>query len=270
MADGGSDYMALLLISSPRARQLFDWWQSRKPSTEKSAGLGRVGAFPGPHLILEELRSRVPRYLDDVDHGKLIYPACRRTFSDLDGDVRSVWDHTRLEAIRYLTMVPRPDFELLNSADRQIEMMDAYLLQRPHDETVIDFSGTATADFAIAIVAGLNWLTHCAKLAGVQPGRLSGTIGNFRKLVTLAHSWWLAEGAGERSRQLLANGEQPPLMFYLIWSDYTRLAKHIAAATVFGSSINRAAKPGALLADLIARFEAAQDPLELDAGTPRS
>ena len=248
---------------------MFDWWQSSKPVTEKPAGQGRVGAFPGPHLLLDELRSRVPRYLDDVDQGKLIYPACKRALSDPDGDVRSVWDHTRLEAIRYLTMVPTPEFGLLTGADRQIEMLEAYLLQRPHDETVIDFTGTATTDFAIAIVAGLNWLTHCAKLAGVQPGRQSGTIGHFRKLVTLAHSWWLAEGATERCSQLLANGEQPPLMFYLIWSDYTQLAKHIAAAAVFGSSIKRAAKPGALPADLIARFEAAQDPLELDAGPTR-
>jgi hypothetical protein len=220
--------------------------------------------------MLEELRSRVSRYVDEVDQGKLIYPACRRALSDPDGDVRSVWDHTRLEAIRYLTMVPAPEFELLSSADRQIEMMEAYLLQRPHDETVIDFTGTATTDFAMAILAGLNWLTHCAKLAGVPPGKQSGTIRNFRRIVTLAHTWWLTEGAGERSSQLLANGEQPPLMFYLIWSDYTLLAKHIAAATAFGSSINRAAKLVALPADLIARFEAAQDPLELDADTAQS
>jgi hypothetical protein len=59
-------------------------------------------------------------------------------------------------------------------------------------------------------------------------------------------------------------------MFYLIWSDYTRLAKHIAAATVFGSSINRAAKPVALRADHISRYEAAQDPLELHADTAQS
>jgi hypothetical protein len=90
---------------------------------EKSADKGRVGAFFGPHVILEELRSRVPRYLDEVDHGKLIYPACKRAPSDLAGGVRSVWDHTRLEAMRYVTMVPRPEFELLSGADRQIEMM---------------------------------------------------------------------------------------------------------------------------------------------------
>jgi hypothetical protein len=146
-------------------------------------------------------------------------------------------------------------------------MMNAYLLQRPHDETVIDFTGTATTDFAIAVLAGLNWLTHCAKLAGVHSSKQSGKIRNFRRIVMLGHTWWLTEGASERSSQMLANGEQPPLMFYLIWSDYTRIAKHIAAATVFGSSIDRAAKLVTLPADLIPRFEAAHDPLELDADT---
>jgi len=238
---------------------LFDWWKS-KPATQKSADTGGAG---GPRAILEELRSRIPKYLDDVDQGKLIYPACRRALSDVDGDVRAVWDHTRLEAMRYVTMVPGADFELLIGADRQIEMMNAYLFQRPHDDTVIDFTGTTTTDFAIAVLAGLNWLTHCAKLSGVEVSKQSGTIRNFRKVVTLAHRWWLTEGAGERSSQLLANGERPPLMFYLMWSDYTQLAKHIAAATVFGSSSNRAAKLVALPADLIPRFEAAQDPLEL-------
>ncbi|MGH6641481.1 MAG: hypothetical protein ACRED3_02175 [Bradyrhizobium sp.] len=247
---------------------MFDWWKSTKPLTKEPADKGRVS---GPHGILEELRSRVPQYLDDVDNGKLIYPACKRALSDTDGDVCSVWDHTRLEAMRYLTMVPSPDFELLICADRQIEMMNAYLFQRPHDDTVIDFTGTATTDFAIAVLAGLNWLTHCAKLSGVDLSKQSGTIRNFRRIVTLAHQWWLTEGAGERSSQLLANGEQPPLMFYLIWSDYTQLAKHITAATVFGSSINRAPKLVALPASLIPRFEAAREPLELagDGELPR-
>ena len=183
---------------------MFDWWKSTRPSTKNSADQARVG---GPHAILEDLRSRVPRYLDDVDNGKLIYPACKRAMSDVDGDVRSVWDHTRLEAMRYLTMVPGADFELLTGADRQIEMMNAYLFQRPHDDTVIDFTGTATTDFAIAVLAGLNWLTHCAKLSGVDVARQSGTIRNFRRIVTLAHRWWLTEGAVERSSQLLAAGE---------------------------------------------------------------
>jgi hypothetical protein len=52
-------------------------------------------------------------------------------------------------------------------------------------------------------------------------------------------------------------------MLYLIWSGYTRLSKQIAAAAIFGSSINRSAKLVALPADLIPRFEAAQEPVDL-------
>ena len=85
----------------------------------------------------------------------------------------------------------------------------------------------------IAIVAGLNWLTHCAKLAGVDRAQHSGTLRHFRKLVTLAQLWWLNEGAVERCAQMLARQEQPPLMLYLIWSEYTRLAKQITAAAIF-------------------------------------
>jgi hypothetical protein len=61
----------------------------------------------------------------------------------------------------------------------------------------------------------------------------------------------------------LANGEQPPLMLYLVWSEYTRLAKQIAAAAIFGSSISRSTKLVALPVDLVSRFDAAQDPDDL-------
>lgn len=242
---------------------MFDWLHSKRQSSRSPAADQPRAGIVSPGVLLEDLGKRVPQYLADVDQGKLIYPACKRTLSDLDGDVGAVWDHTRLEAMRYVMMVPGRDFGLLTAPARQIEMMNAYLVQRPHGETVIDFTGTATADFAIAILAGLNWMTHCAQLAGVPLSQQSGTIRNFRKLVTLAQRWWLTEGAVERCGQMLANGEQPPLMLYFIWSEYTRLAKQIAAAAVFGESIDRSAKLVALPADIIPRFEAARDPGEL-------
>jgi hypothetical protein len=62
---------------------------------------------------------------------------------------------------------------------------------------------------------------------------------------------------------MLANGEQPPLMLYLSWSEYTRLAKAIAAAALLGTSIERSEKLVALPANFVARFEAAQDPRDL-------
>jgi hypothetical protein len=242
---------------------LFDWLLSKKQSSERPAARPLPAGFVRPDALLENLGQRVSKYLADVDQGQLIHPACKRTLSDADGDVGAVWDHTRLEAMQYVMAVPGHEFGLLSDASRQVEMIEGYLLQRPHENTVIDFTGTATADFSIAILAGLNWLTHCADLAGVPPAQQTGTIRNFRKLVTLAQKWWLTEGAVERCGQMLANGEQPPLMLNLIWSEYTRLAKQIAAAAIFGPSIDRSAQLVALPADIVPRFEAARDPGDL-------
>jgi hypothetical protein len=114
-----------------------------------------------------------------------------------------------------------------------------------------------------AILAGLNWLRHCARLAEVLPAQQVGTIRNFRRIVTLAQRWWLMEGAAERCSHLLGRDEKPPLMLYLVWSEYTRLAKLVASAAVFGPSNDHAPRLGALAADVIPRFETAQDPTDL-------
>jgi hypothetical protein len=150
---------------------LFNWV---KPDERKTSIVAdAVGDHSGPRTILHALEEAVPRYVSDVDQGTLIYPACKRTRSDKDGDVGSVWDQTRLEAIRYVMMVPGREFELLIEPNRQLDMIDAYLVQRPHGDTVIDFTGTSTIDFSIAILAGLNWLRHCAQLAAVLPAQKS-------------------------------------------------------------------------------------------------
>ena len=244
------------------AADLFDWLHSRRQQSATPASYKPPAGFLRPEALLEDLAKRVPRYLADVDQGRLIRPACKRSLSNTDGDLASVWDHTRLEAMQYVMAVPGPQFELLSGPARQREMIDAYLLQRPHENTVIDFTGTTSANFAIAILAGLNWLTHCAQLAAVPPAQQTGTIRNFRKLVTLAERWWQTEGAIERCAQMLTNQTQPPLMLYLIWSEYTRLAKQIAAAAILGASIDRSAHL-AVPADLVSRFETAKDPGDL-------
>jgi hypothetical protein len=248
---------------------LFDWLHSKRQLFKRPAAKPPPPGFVEPDVFLGDVGNRVSQYLADADQGKLIYPACKRTLSDLDGDAGTVWDHTRLEAMRYALMVPGRDFALLTAPARQIEMMNGYLVARPHGETVIDFTGTASADFAIAILAGLNWMTHCAELAGVPAAQQTGTLRNFRKIVVLAQQWWLTEGAVERCGRMLANSERPPLMLNLIWSEYTRLAKQVTAAAVFGESIDRSAKLIALPAGLISRFEAAKDPGDLSAGRKR-
>lgn len=205
-------------------------WLAKEQAVDRAAR-------SGPQAILEDLARRVPQYVDEADQGKLTYPACKQIISST-ADVRAVWDHTRLEAMRYLAMVPRREFELLAEPARQSELLEVFLRQQPHDDTVIDFTGSTMSDIAIAIFAGFNWLNHCAVLAAAEREKFSGTLQRFRKLVVLAQQWWAMEGAGPRCRQMIENGEKPPLMLYLVWTDYTRLAKEVAAAGL-GRAIER-------------------------------
>jgi hypothetical protein len=225
----------------------------------KDAPAAKPG-LSGPQAILEDLAKRVPQHIEDADQGNLVYPACKQTISNAD-DVRTVWDHTRLEAMRYVMMVPRREFELLGDPARQSEMLDAFLRQQPHEDTVIDFTGSTMSDIAISVFAGFNWLSQCAVLAGVDRDKFSGTLHHFRKLVVLAQQWWAMEGAEPRCRQMLADGEKPPLMLYLIWTDYTRLAKEIAAA-VLNRAIGGAASAEPL-AQVMPRLQRADDPEDL-------
>jgi hypothetical protein len=223
-----------------------DWfgWHPLKDRAHEQAPFG-------PKALLQDLDKRVPLYLDDVDQGRLVYPACKRTPADAGGDVASIWDHTRLEAMRYLMAVPARGFELTGEPARQLEMLEAYLRQRPHEDTVIEFTGAAMSDIAIAILAGLAWLNHCATLVEVKREKFLGTLTTFRKIAVLGRQWWETEGAQPRCSQMLGAGQTPPLMLYLVWQEYTRLAKVIAAGARDGSTIDRAA------------FEAARDPADL-------
>ena len=235
-----------------------DWfgWRAKAPVADKPA-------LSGPQAILEDLGKRVPQYIEDADQGRLVYPACQQAISSAD-DVRAIWDRTRLEAMRYLVMLPRREFELLAEPARQSEMFEAFLRQQPHDDTVIDFTGSTMSDIAIAIFAGFNWLNHCAVLAAVEREKFSGTLQHFRKLVVLAQQWWATEGAGPRCRQMIEAGEKPPLMLYLVWTDYTRLAKEVAAAGL-SRAIDRGAAPADLdaLMQTMARLQHAGEPDEL-------
>jgi hypothetical protein len=73
-----------------------------------------AGDLPGPLAILRNLGQAVPKYLDKVDRGDLVYPACKRTPADVDGNARAIWEHTRIEAMRYIMLVPGRKDELLS------------------------------------------------------------------------------------------------------------------------------------------------------------
>jgi hypothetical protein len=234
----------------------FGWGSAKDPVAQKPA-------LSGPQAILADLDRRVPQYIADADQEKLVYPACKRTVANTD-QVRAVWDHTRLEAVRYAMMVPGRGFELLIDPASQSDLLNAFLRQPPHEDTVIDFTGAAMNDIAIAVFAGFNWLNHCAVLAGADRENFSGMLHHFRKLVIVGQQWWAMDGAGPRCDQMLANGEKPPLMLILIWTDYTRLAKEVAVGV-----LARAISAGTIreqrdaLAQVMARLQGADDPHDL-------
>ena len=91
-----------------------------------------------------------------------------------------------MEAFRYLLSVPRKEFALLGDPDQQALLLDGYLRQLPHDQTVIEFTGNTAADLSIAIIAGFNWLVHCAVLAGSDPKEFYGALRNFRRVASSA------------------------------------------------------------------------------------
>jgi hypothetical protein len=183
-----------------------------------------------PHALLADIETRGKRYLADVDNGKFISPACKRAASDAGGDEAAVRDHTALEAFRYLLMVPRSEYRLLAEPDSQTAIIDGYLRQLPHEDTVIEFTGNTNADLAIAIIAGFNWLLHCAHLAGADPKQFYGALRNFRRISSSAQKWWAADGAQARYAEMLQAGEVPPLFLNLVWADYGRMAAEIATA----------------------------------------
>lgn len=197
-----------------------NWWPFGKEPAAKD----------GPHSLLDDIERRGRQYLDDVDNGKFVSPACKRTASDAGSDEAAIADHTRLEAFRYLLAVPRSEFRLLAEPDSQAAVLDGYLRQLPHDQTVIEFTGSTHADLAIAIIAGFNWLVHCAVLAGADPKPFYGALRNFRRIASSAQKWWAADGAKERYAEMLQAGEVPPLFLNLVWADYSRMATEIATA----------------------------------------
>jgi hypothetical protein len=170
--------------------------------------------------------------------------------------------------MRYVVMVPKRDFGQLFEPARQSQILKAFLRKRTHTKTSVDFTGVPIDDLLNAIVAGFNWLDMCRAAVGIQ--QPSRSLTDFKNVAWLAEQWWAVEGAVPRCNQMLAERKRPPLMLYLIWLDYTGLAKEIASAAIYGSSSDQvpaertfelSAAGGAL--DKISRLQRAEDPSEL-------
>jgi hypothetical protein len=201
-----------------------NWWPFGKETATATVTLDV------PHALLAEIEKRGKQYLEDIDNGKLVMPACKRGATDAGNDQAAIADHTRLEAFRYLLAIPRNEYRLLAEPESQPAIIDGYLRQLPHENTVIEFTGVTNADIAIAIIAGFNWMVHCAVLAGADPNQFYGTLRNFRRIASAAQKWWDADGPKERYAEMLQSQQDPPLLLNLVWTEYSRMASVIATA----------------------------------------
>jgi hypothetical protein len=200
-----------------------NWWPFGKETATTTLDVA--------HALLADIEKRGKQYRDDLDSGKFITPACKRTASDAGSDQAAIADHTQLEAFRYLLEVPRNEYRLLAEPDSQSEIIDGYLRQIPHDQMVVEFTGVTNADLAIAILAGFNWLVHCAVLTGGgDHSSFYGALRNFRRVASTSQKWWAADGAKERYAGMLQAGDATPLFLNVVWAEYGRLANEIAAA----------------------------------------
>jgi len=90
----------------------FVWQGVRQRSSSGPATDAAAGDLSGPLAILRNLDQTVPKYLDKVDRGDLV-SACKRTPANVEGNARAIWEHTRIEAMRYIMLVPGRKDELL-------------------------------------------------------------------------------------------------------------------------------------------------------------
>ena len=78
---------------------LFGWGLQKERAAQQAPMDMAIGDLFDPAAMLRDLDQIVPQYLDSVDRHELIYPACTRKLTDVRGDIRSIWQHTRLEPL---------------------------------------------------------------------------------------------------------------------------------------------------------------------------
>jgi hypothetical protein len=128
---------------------------------------------------------------------------------------------------------------------------------------VDDPNGDLPAQSELNVIFGIFGYWYSIDAARDKPPRRPAATDSSNRTSRRTKVHHASPKAPPSCDQLIANGQQPPLMLYLVWSEYTRLAKQVAAAALFGILDNRSAKLVALPEDLISRFETGLDPTDL-------
>ena len=100
-------------------------------------------------------------------------------------------------------------------------LLDGYLRQLPHDQTVIEFTGVTNADLAIAVHRRFQL---AGSLRGPRRRRSRGVLWRAAQLPPGRLLGAEMVGRGPRAKSAMPKcckaGEAPPLLLNLVWADY--------------------------------------------------
>ena len=218
---------------------LFDFLKPKDHAAESAVRKAAGNLFDAQALTTAIARN-IPQYITDVKRGRCQAPACTRQLGEPRANVRDIWEDTRLEALTPLFNHGASNAMALCEPARQTELFHAFRHDRPHLKFPHVATGDEVHDTIQAVFQCVDYLRDQCLKAGTNYDVFKGAVATFEKDCANAYDWWQKEGAGPTAYLLLSHGERPPLMIYILWRETTRLAKEIATACIYGSSLENA------------------------------
>jgi hypothetical protein len=190
-------------------------------------------------LVASTLSEKLRRYRFSVQSHEFRAPASTRLRGEPRGNVRDVWEDTRLEAMQRLSEHGSVKFADLASADRQSTLFDVLRKLDKPPKYPIASTSDAVIDTVNAPFCALDYLRDRCLEAGTTTEVTASALESFLTRCEFAGICWQETRPGHH---LLGADYSPPTMFSIIWDEVTRLSKEIAVATIIGSPLEKAIK----------------------------
>lgn len=253
---------------------MFGWLKKKhRPATS-----GELEAFAkkwlGPQSLIAAIAETVGDYVDDVQAGRVTYPAHRRE----GASVVDIWRDLRLEALERLFNFGEADAFLLSDQRQQLGLLACFIDERPHlempqprGETIPDTIQAMWQVYVYLDAVGSEVADRETDRATLKLSGHSILDNLTTQAKALRERWQAFENAVRSGEEALP--EMPRTLIEVLYEDVTGKAKSVALSTVFGPSYENGikyleklvAEKGERAADVratIDRVLAAKDPDE--------
>jgi hypothetical protein len=191
---------------------------------------------PSAIATASTLRARLDRYKFSVRSHEVRTPACHRRQGDARGNLRDIWEDTRLEAMQQLLEHGSARIDALASPGAQPLLLSALKqldrpIQQPPAATGEPLLDTVTAPFC-----AIEYLREKCLEAGISNELPATALESFNNRCDFVNIWRQTPEV----YPLTFSGCSLPTMFSIVWDEITRLAKELAIITVFGAPLEAA------------------------------